>query len=71
MKNILLVIACLFGMTSSSASDAIEPFEFVLNVEDGVYHKTVTKWTKSLHKVSTVGSTTYFRKQAKKDKLHS
>ena len=68
MKKILIIVACLLGMSSSNASGQT----YTLDANPGVYHKTISKWTKSLHQVGEIDSTTYFRKQLSgEDSLHS
>ena len=69
MKIFLISAICVLFVASSINASAEE---YTLNIEDGVYHKTLTKWTKSLHQVGGVGSTTYIRKlSGGADSLHA
>lgn len=67
MKKILGLIA----LSALMASDTAHALEVQVNTTDGVYHKTVRDWTRSLSEVGGVSSTSYLTKLHKgQDRMH-
>ena len=67
MKKFLIGMMCLLCSATSASAE-----NYTLDIEAGVYHKTVSKWARSLHHVGGVNSTTYIRKlEGGKDRLHA